>query len=187
MIYLEQELFEVSKEAILKKAKNIKLVAFDVDGVLTDGKLILGESGNEYKSFHVRDGQGLVMLMETSCHVAVITARTSNIVAERMSSLGIEYVYQGENNKGEALIKLASKIGVELSEVAYVGDDIIDLPAMKKAVLPIAVADAHPEVKKIAKYITENKGGQGAVREICELIMIAQNNFENQIKTYLHS
>jgi len=160
---------------------------FDVDGVLTDGKLILGENGNEYKSFHVRDGQGLVMLLKTECNVAVITARTSNIVAERMASLGIKYIYQGEKNKGAALIKLIDQLNITLTEVAYVGDDVIDLPAMSKVALPIAVADAHPEVKKLAKFITENNGGQGAVREICELIMTAQNNFDKQIKAYLSS
>ena len=172
-------------KTILKTAVNIRLIVFDVDGVLTDGKLILGENGNEYKSFYVRDGQGLVMLMKTECDVAVITARSSKIVAERMASLGIKYIYQGEKNKGEALVKLVNKLGITFSEVAYAGDDVIDLPAMNKVALPIAVADAHPEVKKIAKFITDNNGGQGAVREICELIMIAQNTFDSQMKMYL--
>jgi len=172
-------------KTILKNAINIKLIVFDVDGVLTDGKLILGENGNEYKSFYVRDGQGLVMLMKTECNVAVITARTSNIVAERMASLGIKHIYQGAENKGQALKKLIGKLGITFAEVAYVGDDVIDLPAMNKVALPIAVADAHPEVKKIAKFITEKNGGEGAVREICELIMIAQGSFDKQLKTYL--
>ena len=91
---------EPTNEVLLEKAANIKLIVFDVDGVLTDGKLYIGENGNEYKAFHVRDGHGIVMLMETGCNVAVITARSSNIVAERMSSLGIKYVYQGKKNKG---------------------------------------------------------------------------------------
>ena len=168
-------------------AANIKLVVFDVDGVLTDGKLILGENGNEYKCFHVRDGQGLVMLMKTECKVAVITARSSKIVAERMASLGIKYIYQGEENKGKALTKLINKLGIKFADVAYVGDDVIDLPAMNKVGLPIAVADAHPEVKKLAKLITQNNGGNGAAREVCELIMNAQNNFVNLIESYLSS
>ena len=172
-------------KTILKSAINIKLIVFDVDGVLTDGKLILGENGNEYKSFYVRDGQGLVMLMKTECDVAVITARTSNIVAERMASLGIKHIYQGVKNKGQALKKLIDKLSITFAEVAYVGDDVIDLPAMNKVALPIAVADAHPEVKKIAKFITEKNGGEGAVREVCELIMIAQGSFDKQLKTYL--
>ncbi|MEC7875805.1 MAG: HAD family hydrolase, partial [Pseudomonadota bacterium] len=142
----------MDNKTILKDAENIRLIVFDVDGVLTDGKLILGENGNEYKSFYVRDGQGLVMLMKTECDVAVITARSSNIVAERMASLGIKHIHQGEQNKGEALVKLIDKLGITFSEVAYVGDDVIDLPAMNKVALPIAVADAHPEVKKLAKF-----------------------------------
>ena len=171
----------------LDAAVNIKLVVFDVDGVLTDGKLILGENGNEYKCFHVRDGQGLVMLMKTECKVAVITARSSKIVAERMASLGIKYIYQGEENKGKALTKLVKKLGITFADVAYVGDDLIDLPAMNKVGLPVAVADAHPEVKKLAKLITQNNGGHGAAREVCELIMSAQNNFANLIESYLSS
>ncbi len=175
----------MDKKLILEKAANIKLVVFDVDGVLTDGKLILGESGNEYKSFHVRDGHGLVMLLETGCKIAVITARSSNIVAERMQSLGIKYVFQGEKDKGSRLLKLIEELGLEREQVAYVGDDVIDLPAMIHVGLPIAVADAHIEVKNNAAWITDNLGGQGAAREVCELIMHAQNKYDDRIKRYL--
>jgi len=175
----------MDKKSFMEKAVNIKLAVFDVDGVLTDGKLILGESGNEYKSFHVRDGHGLVMLLETGCKIAVITARSSNIVAERMASLGIKYVFQGEKDKGLRLLKLIEDLGLERHQVAYVGDDVIDLPAMINVGLPIAVADAHPEVKNNADWVTENRGGQGAVREVCELIMRAQGKFEDRIKAYL--
>ncbi len=169
----------------MEKATNIKLAVFDVDGVLTDGKLILGESGDEYKSFHVRDGHGLVMLLETGCKIAVITARSSKIVAERMASLGIEYVYQGEKDKGARLLKLIKDLGLERDQVAYTGDDVIDLPAMVHVGLPIAVADAHIEVKNYAVWTTENRGGQGAVREVCEFIMQAQGKYEARIKAYL--
>ena len=175
----------MDKKSFMEKAVNIKLAVFDVDGVLTDGKLILGESGDEYKSFHVRDGHGLVMLLETGCKIAVITARSSNIVAERMASLGIKYVFQGEKDKGLRLLKLIKDLGLERHQVAYVGDDVIDLPAMINVGLPIAVADAHPEVKNNADWVTENRGGQGAVREVCELIMRAQGKFEDRIKAYL--
>lgn len=175
----------MDKKALIKKAAKIKLAVFDVDGVLTDGKLILGENGNEYKSFHVRDGHGLVMLLESGCKIAVITARSSKIVAERMASLGIEYVYQGEKNKGARLMQLIEELGIEREQVAYTGDDVIDLPAMIKVGLPIAVADARPEVKQHADWVTEDRGGQGAVREVCELIMKAQGTFDDQIKAYL--
>ena len=175
----------MDKKELLNKAANIKLAVFDVDGVLTNGQLILGESGNEYKAFHVRDGHGLVMLLETGCHIAVITARSSNIVAERMASLGIKYVYQGEKDKGARLMTLIDELDISREQVAYTGDDVIDLPAMTKVGLPIAVADARPEVKQHADWVTEERGGQGAVREVCELIMKAQGKFEDRINAYL--
>ncbi|MEE9551969.1 MAG: 3-deoxy-manno-octulosonate-8-phosphatase KdsC [Gammaproteobacteria bacterium] len=170
---------------IIDKAKLIRLVVFDVDGVLTDGGLILGESGDEYKIFHVRDGQGLVMLRDSGCHIAVITARSSKIVAERMTSLGIEYVYQGQHDKGKAMQGVMDKTQVTSEQTAYVGDDFIDLPAMRRVGLSIAVADAHPVVIDHAHWTTSAKGGQGAAREVCELIMQAQGTLETQIQHYL--
>jgi 3-deoxy-D-manno-octulosonate 8-phosphate phosphatase (KDO 8-P phosphatase) len=169
---------------ITGRAKLIKLIIFDVDGVLTDGGLILGESGNEYKIFHVRDGQGLVMLKESGVHIAVITARTSTIVAERMASLGIEYVFQGQNDKGKAVSDLMQKLGVSREQTAYVGDDFIDLPAMRLVGLSIAVADAHSLVKEHACWITASQGGRGAVREVCELIMQAQGTLQPVIRRF---
>ena len=159
-----------NQKILLEAAAKIKLAVFDVDGVLTDGRLILGNNGNEYKCFHVRDGHGLVMLLESGCKVAVITARSSTIVAERMSALGIEYVYQGEQDKGARLHNLIDELGLKPEHVIYVGDDVIDLPAMTKVGLPVAVADAHDEVKNHAAWITKQPGGKGAVREVCELI-----------------
>jgi 3-deoxy-D-manno-octulosonate 8-phosphate phosphatase (KDO 8-P phosphatase) len=170
---------------IIKKAEKIRLVIFDVDGVLTDGGLILGENGNEYKIFNVRDGHGLVMLRDSGCLVAVITARSSKIVADRMSALGIEYVYQGQNDKGKAVQKLMEKLQVTKKQIAYVGDDFIDLSAMKQAGLAIAVANAHPRVIEYADWTTSAVGGRGAAREVCELIMQSQGTLESQIQTYL--
>ena len=175
----------MSEKELLEKAANIQLAVFDVDGVLTNGQLILGESGDEYKAFHVRDGHGLVMLLESGCHIAVITARSSSIVAERMASLGIRYVYQGEKDKGARLMSLIDELGIQREQVAYTGDDVIDLPAMTKVGLPIAVADARPEVKEYADWVTKERGGQGAAREVCELIMKAQGKFDAKIKAYL--
>jgi 3-deoxy-D-manno-octulosonate 8-phosphate phosphatase (KDO 8-P phosphatase) len=125
------------------------------------------------------------MLLESGCNIAVITARSSKIVAERMASLGIKYVYQGEKDKGGRLMTLIEELGLEREQVAYVGDDVIDLPAMIKVGLPIAVADARPEVKQHADWTTEDSGGQGAVREVCELIMKAQGKFDARIEAYL--
>lgn len=172
-------------EDLIEKARHIKLAVFDVDGVLTDGGLILGEDGSEFKVFHVRDGQGLVMLRDSGCHVAVITARKSKIVAERMNSLGIEHVYQGQDDKGKALAGLLLKLGLDARQAAYTGDDLMDLPAMKCAGLAIAVADAHPVVKAQAHWVTAARGGHGAAREVCEFIMEAQGTLQTVIKKYL--
>lgn len=169
------------------RARKIRLVIFDVDGVLTDGGLILGESGNEYKIFHVRDGQGLVMLRGSGCKIAVITARSSKIVAERMRSLGIEYVFQGQNDKGKTVTELMEKLQTRPEETAYVGDDFIDLPAMRQAGLAIAVADAHPLVQQHAHWTTSARGGRGAAREVCEFILDSQDKLEAIIQGYLQT
>lgn len=176
---------KTGKQNLLKEVSSIKLLVLDVDGVLTDGSLILDENGKEYKKFHVRDGQGLVMLLGTGCNIAVITARSSKIVAERMRELGIKYVYQGTKHKGAKLTELMNELSLEKNEVAYAGDDLIDLPAMTKVGFPIAVADAHYEVKKHASMVTDNLGGKGAVREICEFIMHANGSFDKCIESYL--
>lgn len=169
------------------RAGQVRLVIFDVDGVLTDGGLILGESGNEYKVFNVRDGQGLVLLRDSGCKIAVITARSSKIVADRMRSLGIEYVFQGQNDKGSAISGLMSNLQIRPEETAYVGDDFIDLPAMQKVGLAIAVADAHPIVQQQAHWTTTARGGRGAVREVCEFILEAQGKLDKIIQAYLDS
>ena len=171
----------MDRKTLLATAAGIKLAIFDVDGVLTDGRLILGEDGNEYKAFHVRDGHGLIMLAELGCEIAVVTARSSGIVAERMAALGIKYVYQGEQDKGGRVIKLLAEFELRPEQVAYTGDDVIDLPAMSRVGLPIAVADAHAEVRKFAAWTTEASGGQGAVREVCELILQAQADCKHVI------
>lgn len=173
------------RDHITVRARDIKLVVFDVDGVLTDGGLILGESGDEYKIFHVRDGHGLVMLRESGCHIAVITARSSKIVAERMAALGIEYVFQGQSNKGEALARLIDQLGISSQQVVYVGDDILDIPAMRIAGIAVAVADAHSIVQENADWITTARGGHGAAREVCELIMQAQGTLQALLNRYL--
>ena len=170
---------------LIKKARHIALAVFDVDGVLTDGGLILGEDGAEFKIFHVRDGQGLVLLRDSGCKVAVITARNSKIVAERMNSLGIEHVYQGQSDKGKAFAGLLMKLGLDARQTAYVGDDLLDLPAMKCAGLAVAVADAHPVVRAQAHWVTAARGGHGAAREVCEFIMEAQGTLQAAIRKYL--
>lgn len=170
---------------IIEKAAAIKLVIFDVDGVLTDGSLYYGHDGREYKVFHSRDGHGMKMLQASGVKIAIITARSSQAVTHRMENLGIEHVYQGQLEKLPAYIDVISKLGVHGHEVAYVGDDLVDLPLMIRAGLAISVQDAHPVVKKHSHWITPSLGGHGAARDVCELIMEAHGTLEARIQSYL--
>ena len=170
---------------ILDKAEKIKLLVFDVDGVLTDGRLIVGDDGEEYKAFFSKDGLGMKMLQATGVKIAVITARTSNVVIHRMESLGIKHIYQGQLEKLPAFEKILIELNLTTEQAAYVGDDVIDLPVMLQAGLSIAVADAHPLVKQHAHWTTPQVGGRGAARDVCELIMQAQNTLETQFQKYL--
>ncbi|MCG8325999.1 MAG: 3-deoxy-manno-octulosonate-8-phosphatase KdsC [Thiotrichales bacterium] len=170
-----------------EKAGRIKLVVFDVDGVLTDGSLYLGEDGNEFKAFNVKDGLGMVMLRQSGCQLAVITARRTSIVADRMATLGINHVYQGQDDKRMALLDLAKQLNLQPEAILYVGDDLIDLPAMRIAGLPVAVADAHAEVKQHALAITDANGGHGAAREVCEFVLSAQGRWQAILEDYLRT
>lgn len=170
---------------ILEKAKQIKLVVFDVDGVLTDGSLFFGDDGQEYKAFNSRDGHGMKMLQETGVEIGIITGRSSEVVKHRMSNLGIKHVYQGKLEKLPAFEELAQKLNISFDQVAYVGDDVVDLPVMLKVGLAIAVQDAHDLVKQHAHWTAPHGGGRGAARDVCELIMQAQNTLDNQMRKYL--
>lgn len=170
---------------ILQRAAQIKLVIFDVDGVLTDGRLILGDDGQEYKAFHSRDGHGIKLLRRSGVEVAIITGRSSKVVEYRMSNLGVEHVYQGQEEKLPAFEKLITELNISAEETAYVGDDVVDLPVMLRAGLAVAVADAHPLVRQHAHWQTPHGGGKGAARDVCELIMEAQGTLESLMQTYL--
>lgn len=172
-------------QEILRRAAGIRLAVFDVDGVLTDGNLILGADGDEFKVFHVRDGQGLVMLRECGIQAAVISARESRAVSDRMQALGIEYVFLGRDDKHAALAELVARLRLRPDQAAYVGDDVLDLPAMAAAGLAITVADAHPLVRKRAHWVTQSPGGRGAVREVCELLLRAQDRLDDFHNRYL--
>lgn len=174
----------IADSAILASAARVRLAIFDVDGVLTNGQLFLGPHGEEFKQFHVRDGQGLVMLRDSGVLLAVITGRTSQVVATRMQELGVHYVYQGQRDKLQALTSVLKECGCELHDVCYVGDDLPDIPIMKRVGLPVAVADAHAEVVSIARWQTKLSGGAGAAREVCELIMQAQGSLRTQLAHY---
>ena len=167
------------------KAADIKLVIFDVDGVLTNGGLFFGDSGEEYKMFNSKDGHGMKMLQDSGVHIAIITGRTSNVVTQRMINLGVEHVFQGVADKNIAYQELKAQLGIDDNNIAYMGDDVIDLPVMTKVGLPMAVADAHPVVIENAAWTSQHKGGHGAAREACEMIMKAQGTLAPMIKGYL--
>ncbi len=156
---------------VLERAKAVRLVVFDVDGVMTDGRLYLGSDGQELKVFHARDGQGLVMLRDSNVHIGIISGRSSAAVAERMHALGIEHVYQGVADKLPVFRHILEALGLEATQAAYVGDDLPDVPVLRAAGLAIAVADAHELARQHAHWQTCANGGCGAVREICDLIL----------------
>ncbi|MEN8128749.1 MAG: 3-deoxy-manno-octulosonate-8-phosphatase KdsC [Pseudomonadota bacterium] len=170
---------------ILEKAKCIKLVIFDVDGVLTDGGIHIGDDGQEYKTFNSKDGHGMKMLQGIGVKIAIITGRVSKVVEHRMTDLGIEHVYQGQRNKLPAFEALLEQLAIPAEQSAYVGDDVVDLPVMTRVGLAICVQDAHPLVKRHAHWITASAGGSGAAREVCEMIMDAQGALNQVLDEYL--
>ncbi len=170
---------------ILEKAKKIRLVVFDVDGVLTDGSLFLGDDGQEYKAFNSLDGHGMKMLQRSGVQIGIITGRTSKVVSTRMDSLDIRHVYQGQLEKLPAYEALKKDLGLEDDQIAYVGDDVVDLPIMRQVGLAIAVQDAHRLVRQHAHWQTPSDGGRGAARDVCELVMEAQGTLEPALQGYL--
>lgn len=159
---------------ILQRAAHIRLAVFDVDGVLTDGRLWFAPDGRELKAFHVHDGLGMKRLMACGIEVAIITGRRSLVVTERMAELGVAHVYQGQDDKRACLDGLCHALGIGHAAVAYTGDDLPDLPAMRVAGLAIAVANARPEVASQSHWQTCSRGGCGAAREVCDLLLAAQ-------------
>jgi len=170
---------------ILERASRIKLLIFDVDGVLTDGSLFLGDDGQEYKAFHSQDGHGIKMLQRHGVRCAIITGRTSKVVEHRMRNLGIDLIYQGQENKLKGFADLLQRVELDPEQVAYVGDDVVDLPVMRKVGLAIAVQDAHPWVLKHAHWQTPRCGGRGAARDVCEMLLEAHGVLRQELETYL--
>ncbi|MDD5240415.1 MAG: 3-deoxy-manno-octulosonate-8-phosphatase KdsC [Sulfuricella sp.] len=169
-----------------ERAKKIRLAIFDVDGVMTDGRLYLTDGGQEFKAFNSLDGHGMKMLQRSGVELAIITGRISQLVALRAANLGVIHLYQGAEDKLAAFLDLLKKTGVDPSECAYMGDDVIDLPVMRRCGLATCVPAAPALVKQHAHYVADLPGGDGAVRELCELIMQAQGTFEAQLAPYLN-
>jgi 3-deoxy-D-manno-octulosonate 8-phosphate phosphatase (KDO 8-P phosphatase) len=170
---------------VYQKARGIRLAIFDVDGVLTDGSLYYTGSGEELKAFNVRDGHGMKMLQAGGVRLAIITSRNSRCVELRAKDLGIDLLYQGVADKLTAFQELLAQIGLDAAASAYMGDDLIDLPVMRRCGLALTVAEAPAAVKSQAHYISQAPGGRGAVREVCELILQAQGTLESRLASYL--
>jgi 3-deoxy-D-manno-octulosonate 8-phosphate phosphatase (KDO 8-P phosphatase) len=170
---------------LLARFKNIKLLVLDVDGVMTNGGLTIGDDGQEYKTFHSHDGLGMKLLKASGVEMAIITGRTSNVVKKRAESTGVAHFYQGAEDKLVAFNDLVAKSGLQVSQCAFMGDDVVDLPPMLKCGLALAVPDSPALVLKYAHYVTAKVGGHGAVREVCELIMQAQGTFDGQMAQFL--
>ena len=168
-------------------SKNIKLLVLDVDGVLSDGKIIISNDGNEYKNFDVKDGLGLVLVQKLGMKVAIITGKSSHIVANRLTALGLDPsdIFQGQKNKLNAYQELKEKYSLKDDEIAYMGDDLPDIILMNKVGVSAAPADCVAVVRGYADYNCENKGGNGAVREFCEYLMKQQGQYDIVLKSFL--
>ncbi len=169
-------MFDISSldPLLLERARKIRVLALDVDGVLTDGRLYYDEAGNESKAFYTRDGLGIKALQRNGFDIALITGRESRLVSRRARELGIELVFQGQDFKVQAFEDVLQQTGASAEQVCYAGDDWVDLPLLDRAGLAVAVADADDWVKQRAHWVTGRPGGRGAVREICNLILVAQ-------------
>ena len=166
---------EANDEQLINRMRRIKLLILDVDGVMTDGRIIIDDAGLESKQFDVRDGHGLKMLMRYGIDVALLTGRKSRVVEHRAADLGISEVHQGIWNKLEIFDDILKRRNLAAEETAYIGDDVVDVPLLRRVGFGVAVADACPEAVRAAFYVTDRPGGRGAVREVCEMILRVQD------------
>jgi len=171
-------------ERIAAKARQVRLLLLDVDGVLTDGTITYSDSGEEVKSFNARDGFGLNVLQKSGVEVGVITARSSKALARRLQDLSLNHVYQGVRHKVRAFEEILIDLGLKPFEVAYMGDDWLDLGLLGQVGLAVSVADGTLEARKAAHYVTTLGGGRGAVREVCDLLLRAQGNYQKLLEQY---
>ncbi len=169
---------------IKEKAKRIKFLILDVDGVLTDGKIIYDSEGKEMKFFNVLDGLGIVLLRRAGIKTAIVTAKTSKVVMRRSKDMQVFKVYQNIPKKEKTYKKILKKFKLTDSQVCFIGDELIDLPVLNRAGFSVAVSNAVPEVKRKADYITKRSGGEGAVREVIEIILKSQKKWNKIVKTY---
>lgn len=171
--------------SVITRAARLKLMIFDVDGVLTDGSLHFGPDGEVIKTFNVLDGHGIKMLQYSGVATAIISARQSAIVLRRATDLGIRHVQQGVHDKRTAFEQLLAQTGLQPADCGFIGDDVIDLPILSRVGFSASVPNGHPEVRDRVHYVTLASGGRGAAREICDLILRAQGNYETALAPYL--
>lgn len=170
---------------ILARAARIKLVVMDVDGTMTDGRIYFGPAGEAFKAFSVKDGMGIALLHKAGLKTGIITGRTSEIVAQRAAELKMYKVFQGVADKRESLQQMRDELGLSNEEIAYIGDDLNDLPLMLQVGLACCTADARPEVREICHVISDYEGGNGAVRDIAELILKAQDKWQPLVDLFM--
>ncbi|MFA0088448.1 3-deoxy-D-manno-octulosonate 8-phosphate phosphatase [Vibrio sp. 10N.286.49.C2] len=173
-----ETLYGAMDKTAFARASEIKLLICDVDGVFSDGLVYMGNDGEELKTFHTRDGYGVKALMSAGIEVAIITGRTSKIVENRMTALGISLIYQGQDDKIVAYKDICEKLNISAEQTAYIGDDLIDWPVMEQIGLSVCVADGHPLLANKADYVTSIQGGRGAVREVCDIILESKGQLE---------
>ncbi|MGC9422088.1 MULTISPECIES: 3-deoxy-manno-octulosonate-8-phosphatase KdsC [Vibrio] len=178
MSQLVNTLYGPVEASVVAIAQSIQLLVCDVDGVFSDGLIYMGNQGEELKTFHTRDGYGVKALMNAGIQIAIITGRQSQIVENRMKALGISLIYQGQDDKLSAYHDICQKLAIKPEQTGYIGDDLIDWPVMEQVALKVCVADGHPLLVQRANYVTRTKGGHGAVREVCDLILQARDELD---------
>ena len=176
---------KLSDQEYQRRCAQIKLLILDVDGVMTDGSLYMDNQGEEFKAFNSKDGHGIRMLQECGVEAAILTGRKSKLVEHRSKDLNIKYVLQGYRDKRPAYTELKNAVQLKDEQIAYIGDDVIDLPVMSQVGLAVAVSDAHPFVIEHAHWVSNTVGGRGAVREICEQIIDSRGLLQKKLERYL--
>lgn len=171
-------------DAVLERARRVRLLVLDVDGVLTDGRLHISASGEEIKVFHVRDGSGLVAVQRAGIAVAIISGRDSPAVSRRAAELGIRHVRQGCADKFPVYEQMISELGLAPEQVGFVGDDVVDLPIMLRVGLAVSPRDGHFLIQRHSHWVSPNDGGRGCARDVCELLMLAQGTFGAEMQRY---
>lgn len=170
---------------VLQRVQQLRLMAFDIDGIMTDGRLYMTESGEEMKAFHTLDGQGLKLLMASGVEVALLTARRSSIVERRSNELGIRMLRQGLSDKLAAIREIQSDLDISMAQSGYAGDDLVDLPVLSRCGFSATVPGAPESIRSRVHYVTRTPGGMGAVRELCELVLKSQGTLDNAISPFL--